>query len=81
MSVPATAPPDAVQAFTRQYDRLRHTRAAHTALGLGVFAALFVGAAVVGNFNPATLVEGAPKLGDYILRTVPLLRRDSLFED
>jgi len=81
MSVPATAPPDAVQAFARQYDRLRRTRAAHTVLGLGVFAALFLGAAVVGNFNPATLVEGVPKLGDYILRTMPLLRRDSLFED
>ncbi len=67
--------------FERQFVEFRRKRRLHTILGLALFAALFIGAAIVGKFSPATLIEGAPKLGDYVLRTVPVLRWETLGSD
>jgi len=68
-------------AFERQFVEFRRKRRLNTVLALALFAALFLGAAVVGKFSPVALIEGAPKLGDYILRTIPVLRWDSLGAD
>ena len=72
---------DAVVAFHQSYAELRRARRARTALGVVLFVLLFVGSAVVGNFNPVALIEGAPKLGEYVYRTLPVLRWEHLGKD
>lgn len=67
--------------FEQQFAALRFSRRLATALGAGLFVALFLASAYVGNFNPATLIEGAPKLGEYIAKTLPTLRIASLSAD
>jgi phosphonate transport system permease protein len=67
--------------FERQFSELRRTRRRYTALGLLVFGALLVGSAVIGNFNPTALIEGAPKLGEYVVRTLPALTWGNLGGD
>ncbi len=67
--------------FERQFAELRRKRRLHSLLGLTLFAGLFIGAAIIGKFSPAALIEGAPKLGDYIARTLPVLRWSSLGAD
>lgn len=67
--------------FHRQFSELRRLRRIYTALSVVLFAVLFFGAAVIGNFHPASLVEGAPKLGEYVQRTMPELHWESLGED
>ena len=72
---------DARALFERQYSDLRRTRRLYTALGVLVFGALCVGSAVIGNFNPAALIEGAPKLAEYVVRTLPTLTWANLSGD
>jgi phosphonate transport system permease protein len=67
--------------FARQFAELRRARRYSTAFGALLFVALFFGAAYIGNFHPVTLIEGAPKLGEYVQRTVPVLRWESLWAD
>jgi phosphonate transport system permease protein len=75
------AAPNARTLFERQFSDLRRARRLYTTLGLTVFVAMCVGSAIVGNFNPWALIEGAPKLGEYIGRTLPTLRWESLIAD
>ena len=70
-----------VAAFERRFAELRRARRLTTALGLSLFAALFVASAVIGKFSPAALIEGAPKLGEYVQRTLPALHWTSLGAD
>jgi phosphonate transport system permease protein len=80
--VPAAAQqPDAVAQFEHAFAGLQRTRRLHTILGVLLFAAIFAGSAVIGNFSPTALIEGAPKLGEYVGRTLPVLRWDHLGED
>jgi phosphonate transport system permease protein len=65
----------------RQYLALRRSRRITTAIGVLIFVFLFIAFAVIGNFDPAALIEGAPKLGEYILKTVPVLRLSSFRAD
>jgi len=51
------------------------------AAGLAVFAACAATAAHVAQFEPARLLEGLPKLGDYLARLVPPVRPGHLIED
>jgi phosphonate transport system permease protein len=67
--------------FERAFSELRRARNTRTALGGALFVILFIGSAIVGNFNPMALVEGAPKLGEYVARTLPTLRAGHLSED
>jgi phosphonate transport system permease protein len=72
---------DTLTAFERRFAELRRARRLTTALGLSLFMVLLVGSAVIGNFSPAALIEGAPKLGEYVQRTLPTLRWGSLGAD
>jgi len=72
---------EAIAFFEVRFAELRRTRHLATAFGVAVFAALVVASAIVGNFNPAALIEGAPKLGEYVQRTLPTLRWSSLGAD
>jgi phosphonate transport system permease protein len=79
---PAFPGGDAVAASAeRTYQALRRAKTVQTALGVSLFVVCFYAAAVVGRFDPLVLIEGAPELGDYIHRTLPLLRWDSISED
>jgi len=73
--------PDSLTAFERSYAELRRARRMWSILGIGIFIVLFIGSAVIGNLNPIALVEGAPKLGEYVWRTLPQLRWDHLAAD
>ena len=77
----STAVPAAHAPFERRFVELRRARRLSTVFGLCAFAVLVVGSAWIGNFNPAALIEGAPKLGDYVQRTLPTLRWGSLGGD
>lgn len=70
-----------VTRFEQQYAELRRSRRIVTTLGIAIFALLFIASTIVGNFSPAALIEGAPKLGEYVLKTVPVLRLPSLRAD
>jgi phosphonate transport system permease protein len=67
--------------FQQQYTSLRRTRRLTTVVVLVLLVAACIGSAIVGRFSPAALVEGAPKLGEYIWRIVPTLRWSSLGAD
>ncbi len=67
--------------FERQYLAIRRSRRIATAVGIALFLAVFAGASIVGRFNPAELIEGAPKLGEYIWKTLPTLRPATLGAD
>jgi phosphonate transport system permease protein len=67
--------------FDRQCAELRQRRRLHTTIGLILLVALCVGSAVIGKFNPMALIEGGPKLGEYVQRTLPTLHWSSLGAD
>jgi phosphonate transport system permease protein len=81
VAVPRSEIDRTVAAFERRYAELRRARQARTVLGVILFVVLFLGSAVIGHFNPATLIDGAPKLGEYVGRTFPTLRWQHLGED
>ncbi|MEX2618270.1 MAG: phosphonate ABC transporter, permease protein PhnE [Alphaproteobacteria bacterium] len=72
---------DALPLFERQYLEFRRQRRIQTAVGGILFAVVAAGAAYVGQFDPISLIQGAPKLAEYVGRTLPLLRWESLGED
>jgi phosphonate transport system permease protein len=81
VAVPRSEIDRTVAALERRYAELRRARQARTVLGVILFVVLFIGSAVIGHFNPATLLDGAPKLGEYVGRTLPKLRWQHLGED
>jgi phosphonate transport system permease protein len=62
----------------RAYERARWMR---SGAGLATFVACVVLAAWVGQFEPARLVEGLPKLGDFFARLVPPVSAASFLHD
>jgi phosphonate transport system permease protein len=78
MSAPGGA---ALSQFERQFADFRRQRRARTAVGAVLFAVVSAGAVYVGRFDPIAIVEGAPKLTEYVARTLPALALDSLGED
>ena len=52
-----------------------------TALGLVLFSVVFLASAIIAKFDLFALIEGAPKLGEYVQRTIPTLRWGSLQAD
>lgn len=72
---------DTIALYERRFSELRRARHWTTAFALTLFAGLVVASAVVGNFSPVALIEGAPKLGEYVQRTLPTLRWSTLASD
>jgi len=72
--VPRAALLSALDAKTRS-ERLRSGAA------LAAFAVCVLLSAYVGQFDPARLIDGLPKMGDYLSRLVPPIRADHLLED
>lgn len=67
--------------FERRYAEHCRRRQLATALGLLIFFAAFVSSAIIARFDLWALIEGAPKLGEYVQRTIPTLRWGSLQAD
>jgi phosphonate transport system permease protein len=60
-----------------------HERARHLGAGASLFllAACATVAAHVAQFEPARLIEGLPKLGDYLAKLIPPIRAGHVLED
>ncbi|MAI44690.1 MAG: phosphonate ABC transporter, permease protein PhnE [Hyphomicrobiaceae bacterium TMED74] len=71
----------AVATLNGNYRALQQARSRQLLIGVALFALLFYGATIAGRFDPLVLWDGAPKLGDYVYKTLPVLRWDHLFED
>jgi phosphonate transport system permease protein len=70
-----------VQRFEEEFARLRKRKRIEL-FGFSIlFLVIFHFAADIGNFTPDRLAAGLPRIGDYIGKTVPVIRLDSLFVD
>jgi phosphonate transport system permease protein len=78
---PMTREVNTLAAFERHFAKLRRARRRATALSLSLFIALFLVSAFVGSLNPSALINGAPKLGEYVQRTLPTLHWASVGTD
>jgi phosphonate transport system permease protein len=73
--------PDAVAAFERQRAALLRVKRRQSA-GYGLlFVAVLLAAGVVGRFDLVLLVEGLPRVTEYLGRLMPVLRVESLGSD
>jgi phosphonate transport system permease protein len=77
----AEAFPDALRAFERARQELLSRRRGQTILFGAIFVAAVIGSAVVGEFNLAKLAAGAPRITEYVEKTIPVLRLGSLGHD
>lgn len=76
--MPQPAAPLAFEVRWRNAVRIRRLRSIGA---FGIFAALFLWSAWIGEVDPVRLAQGLPKAADYILRTVPTLRIATLWSD
>ena len=67
--------------FEHQFLEFRRQRRIQTWIGGFLFAFVALGAAYVGQVDPVALVEGGPKLAEYVGRTLPQLRWESMGPD
>jgi phosphonate transport system permease protein len=77
----APAPADTAEQLLGLIDGNRRRSRRETVIAATVVMACVVLAAVVGKFDLGRLVEGVPKLGDFLSRLVPNLRADHLIAD
>ena len=70
-----------VAGFERQYQTLRAQRRRSTLLYGGLFALALLLSAWVGEFNPVKIVQGLPRVGEYLMKTLPSLSLDTLWHD
>lgn len=70
-----------IPATEQAYLRLRGERRRKGVLGVLLVGIAFLASAVVAELNPVTFAQGLPRIGEYIERTVPVLRWGHLPED
>jgi len=71
----------AVASFEAQWRELR-ARKRWTSIGYGaIFVVAFVLSAWIGEFNPFKMVQGLPRIHEYILKTLPTLTLANLLGD
>lgn len=72
---------DSHAAFAAQYgEHSRRVRRQHTAF-LAIMLVALIASSVVADFNPVRIVEGIPRLGDFIVKTLPDLSFATLGAD
>ena len=81
MSVRSDDSRAAIDAFERDYRRLKARQVRRMLAASAVFLAIFLISAEVGEFEPLALIEGVPSLFNYIGRTLPTLSLATLFSD
>lgn len=72
---------DKVAGFERQFRSLRAERRRSTMLYGGLFALALLLSAWVGEFNPVKIVQGLPRVGEYLMKTLPALSLATLWHD
>ncbi len=70
---------EGIRAQEAAFRDLRRQRRLSTLLGALVLAACLLAAAWMGEFHPATLVAGVPRIGEYFSRILPSLEWTKLF--
>lgn len=80
MSLDAASNP-AITATLAAHAALRSERARRAWLGAALAAAVFLASAAMAELNPARMWAGLPRIGEYVDRTLPVLRLGHLPED
>ncbi len=70
-----------VPMFERQFQELQLQRRRSTLLYGGIFAMALLLSAWVGEFNPIKVIEGLPRVGEYLMKTLPKLSIATLWHD
>jgi phosphonate transport system permease protein len=70
-----------VAGFERQFQSLRAQRKRSTLLYGGIFAMALLLSAWVGEFNPVKIMQGLPRVGEYLMKTLPSLGLATLWHD
>lgn len=70
-----------VPMFERQFQQLQSQRRRSTLLYGGIFALALLLSAWVGEFNPIKVIEGLPRVGEYLMKTLPKLGIHTLWHD
>ncbi len=81
MRLHSTPPSPGINAFERDYRRLKARQVRQILLVGLAFLAAFLISARVGEFDLPTLIEGVPRLFNYIGRTLPTLTFSNLGSD
>ena len=77
----AAQAPSSTAAFERAFRQQRRAQRLATVVGVGLFVAALAASVVVGRFDVNARIAGAPKLGEYVWRTLPELRWATLGKD
>lgn len=67
--------------FQQHFSMLQRHRRRTTLIGVMIFAVCFVAAAIVGQFEPARIAAGLPRILEYIEKILPELRVESFRDD
>jgi phosphonate transport system permease protein len=67
--------------FERQFRSLQQQRHRSTLLYGGLFTLALVLSAWAGEFNPIKVIEGLPRVGEYLMKTMPKLGITTLWQD
>lgn len=78
-AVPSGSP--MIDAFEREYRRLRRNQSLWGVVGLAIFAAALLSAGNLADAHPARILEGLPRIGDYLAGTRPDLHWATLGAD
>jgi phosphonate transport system permease protein len=70
-----------VPAFERQFQELQSQRRRSTFIYGGIFALALLLSAWLGEFNPIKVIEGLPRVGEYLMKTLPKLGIATLWHD
>lgn len=70
-----------VPMFERQFQELQLQRRRSTLLYGGIFAMALLLSAWVGEFSPIKVIEGLPRVGEYLMKTLPKLSIATLWHD
>jgi phosphonate transport system permease protein len=80
MPGPSAIKPEISQ-FHTEYARQKQEKTRLNYIYGGAFIVLFFISAYIGNFDPVTIINGIPRLHEYIEKTIPVLRWDHLWHD
>ena len=72
---------DAVASFEATWRRLQVRKRWLTLVYGGLFAVALVASAWVGEFNPIRLIEGLPRIHEYVAKTLPVLTLGNFWGD
>jgi phosphonate transport system permease protein len=70
-----------VAGFERRFQALQAQRRRSTLLYGGIFAAALLLSAWVGEFSPIKIIQGLPRVGEYLMKTLPSLSLATLGHD